>query len=85
MWFPKQSPKINPARFANNSSVIYTDKEGNKHTAKVLESFFTTLFTGYRYKIELDEEYNGHKNYIVVEKRLTAPEKKTTKKKESAV
>lgn len=80
MWFPKQSPKINPARFTNNSQVIYTDKEGNSHNAIVLESFYTTLMTGYKYKIELEEPLNGHKNYVVKETSLSSIEKKTTKK-----
>ena len=80
MWFPKQSPKIDLARFANNTRVIYTDNEGNEHPATVLESFFASLMTGYKYKIELDEPLNGHKNYVVKEFKLSAPAKKTTKK-----
>ena len=80
MWFPKQSPKIDPARFKNNTCVIYTDNEGNEHLATVLESFFASLMTGYKYKIELDEPLNGHKNYVVKETSLSAQAKKTTKK-----
>lgn len=86
MWFPNESPKIEPARFKNNSKVIYTDKNGVDHNAIALESSFKSLMTGYVYKIELEEPIDGHKNFLVNESRLSKPvaKKKTTKKEETA-
>ena len=92
MHFPDKSPKIDPARFTNNSRVIYTDKDGNDHNATVLSSYFKSLLTGYVYAIELDEPLNGFTKYQVNEKRLNpAPkpekvkkEKKSKKAKEDA-
>lgn len=85
MHFPDKSPKIDPARFTNNSRVIYTDKDGNDHNATVLSSFFKSLLTGYVYAIELDEPLNGFTKYQVNEKRLNPaakPEKVKKEKKE---
>ena len=59
MWFPSAKLVMPKQRFNENEKVLYTDKDGNVHNAKVLSVRFKSLNTGYFYCIETEEPING--------------------------
>jgi hypothetical protein len=89
MWFPDEKLVIPKSNFKTNEKVLYTDKEGNEHKAKVLSVSFKSLNVGYIYGIETEEPINGNSKFLVKEKNLNrvvteAKEKKTKKNKTQA-
>ena len=88
-WFPDEKLVIPKSNFRMNEKVLYTDKEGNEHKAKVLSVSFKSLNVGYIYGIETEEPINGNSKFLVKEKNLNrvvaeAKEKKTKKNKTQA-
>lgn len=71
MWFPDKKLEIAKNRFKVNEKIIFIDKEGVKHDAKVLEVKFKSLNSGYSYAIELEEPVNGVTKYVVSESKLS--------------
>lgn len=89
MWFPDEKLVIPKSNFKTNEKVLYTDKDGNEHKAKVLSVSFKSLNVGYIYGIETEEPINGNSKFLVKEKSLNrvvteAKEKKTKKNKTQA-
>lgn len=89
MWFPDEKLVIPKSNFKTNEKVLYTDKDGNEHKAKVLSVSFKSLNVGYIYGIETEEPINGNSKFLVKEKNLNrvvteAKEKKTKKNKTQA-
>jgi hypothetical protein len=75
-WFPDEKLKIEKSRYKTNDKVIYKDKEGNSHNAVVLSVSFKSLNAGYLYCIELENEVNGNKKFLVKETSLSGNNKK---------
>jgi hypothetical protein len=89
MWFPSAKLVMPKQRFNENEKVLYIDKDGNEHNAKVLSVRFKSLNTGYIYGIETEEPVNGNSKFLVKEKNLNraeveVKEKKTKKNKTQA-
>lgn len=89
MWFPDEKLVIPKSNFRVNEKVLYTDKEGNEHKAKVLNVTFKSLNAGYVYGIETEEPINGNSKLLVKEKSLNhaaveVKEKKSKKNKTQA-
>ena len=89
MWFPSAKLVMPKQRFNENEKVLYIDKDGNEHNAKVLSVSFKSLNTGYIYGIETEEPVNGNSKFLVKEKSLNraeveVKEKKTKKNKTQA-
>ena len=89
MWFPSAKLVMPKQRFNENEKVLYIDKDGNEHNAKVLSVRFKSLNTGYIYGIETEELVNGNSKFLVKEKSLNraeveVKEKKTKKNKTQA-
>ena len=89
MWFPSAKLVMPKQRFNENVKVLYIDKDGNEHNAKVLSVRFKSLNTGYMYGIETEELLNGNSKFLVIEKSLNraeveVKEKKTKKNKTQA-
>lgn len=89
MWFPSAKLVMPKQRFSENEKVLYTDKDGSVHNAKVLSVRFKSLNTGYIYCIETEEPINGISKFLVKEKSLNhaeveVKEKKTKKNKTQA-
>ena len=89
MWFPSAKLVMPKQRFNENEKVLYIDKDGNEHKAKVLSVRFKSLNTGYIYGIETEEPVNGNSKFLVKEKNLNraeveVKEKKTKKNKTQA-
>lgn len=88
MWFPDEKLVIPKSNFKTNEKVLYTDKDGNEHKAKVLNVSFKSLNVGYIYGIETEEPINGNSKFLVKEKSLhpttEVKEKKTKKNKTQA-
>ena len=89
MWFPSAKLVMPKQRFNENEKVLYIDKDGNEHNAKVLSVRFKSLNTGYIYGIETEELLNGNSKFLVKEKSLNraeveVKEKKTKKNKTQA-
>lgn len=81
MWFPDEKLVIPKSNFRMNEKVLYTDKEGNEHKAKVLSVSFKSLNAGYVYGIETEEPINGNSKFLVKEKNLNHVESKVKEKK----
>ena len=89
MWFPSAKLVMPKQRFNENEKVLYIDKDGNEHNAKVLSVRFKSLNTGYIHGIETEELLNGNSKFLVKEKSLNraeveVKEKKTKKNKTQA-
>ena len=78
-WFPDEKLKIEKSRYNANDKVIYKDKEGNLHNAIVLSVNFKSLNVGYLYCIELENEVNGNKKFLVKEASLSGNNDKKKK------
>ena len=78
-WFPDEKLKIEKSRYKANDKVIYKDKEGNLHNAVVLSVNFKSLNVGYLYCIELENEINGNKKFLVKEASLSGNNDKKKK------
>jgi hypothetical protein len=78
-WFPDEKLKIEKSRYKANDKVIYKDKEGNLHNAVVLSVNFKSLNVGYLYCIELENEVNGNKKFLVKEASLSGNNDKKKK------
>ena len=78
-WFPDEKLKIEKSRYKANDKVIYKDKEGNLHNAFVLSVNFKSLNVGYLYCIELENEVNGNKKFLVKEASLSGNNDKKKK------
>ena len=78
-WFPDEKLKIEKSRYNANDKVIYKDKEGNLHNAVVLSVNFKGLHIGYIYCIELEDEINGNKKFLVKEASLSGNNDKKKK------
>jgi hypothetical protein len=79
MWFPNAKLKIEKNLFKIGNNVVYRDKEGNEHDAKVLDVMFKSLNIGYKYLIELNEPINDQTKFMVSETSLI---KKSKNKKQ---
>lgn len=87
MWFPDEKLVIPKSNFKTNEKVLYIDKDGNEHKAKVLNVSFKSLNAGYVYGIETEEPINGSSKFLVKEKNLHSTgmkEKKSKKNKTQA-
>ena len=81
MRFPDAKLVMPKQRFNENEKVLYTDKDGNVHNAKVLSVRFKSLNTGYIYGIETEEPVNGNSKFLVKEKNLKRAEVEVKEKK----
>lgn len=81
MWFPSAKLVMPKQRFKENEKVLYTDKDGNVHKAKVISVRFKSLNTGYIYGIETEEPINGNSKFLVKENRLNHAEVEVKEKK----
>lgn len=81
MWFPSAKLVMPKQRFNENDKVLYIDKDGNEHKAKVLSVRFKSLNTGYIYGIETEEPVNGNSKFLVKEKNLNRAEVEVKEKK----
>lgn len=81
MWFPSAKLVMPKQRFNENEKVLYIDKDGNEHNAKVLSVRFKSLNTGYIYGIETEEPINGNSKFLVKEKSLNRAEVEVKEKK----
>lgn len=81
MWFPDEKLVIPKSNFKTNEKVLYIDKDGNEHKAKVLNVSFKSLNVGYVYGIETEEPINGNSKFLVKEKNLHRAEVEVKEKK----
>ena len=81
MRFPDAKLVMPKQRFNENEKVLYTDKDGNEHKAKVLSVSFKSLNTGYIYGIETEDPVNGNSKFLVKEKSLNRAEVEVKEKK----
>lgn len=70
MRFPDKKLVIEKNRYTENEKIVFIDKKGGIHAGTVKSVNFKGLIEGWLYGIELDEPFNGIKNYLVKEERI---------------
>lgn len=65
MHFTNQTPKKETPKFKDGQKIEYFGIPGI-----VIKAIHKGLGMGFKYAITLDEEYNGHVNYLVEEKSI---------------
>jgi len=82
MWFPNAKLKIEKSVFKPGNKVLYRDKNGNEHIAKIIDVMFKSLNVGYKYLIEVEDPIDGQTKFMVGENSLIKKIKpeKTAKK-----